>query len=133
LERIRSEVLLYDENGSARRGEPIEPLQQHGVQLGLADLDGWIAPDQVEAHRLVDVVGSAHFEIGDLEVARVVGCELSCSLVHVDRDHPCLWSATGQSESDRAGSAAQIEKHSVSRWLGCIGEQELGSGVETTM
>lgn len=70
----------------ARRRETVEPSYEHGVQFFLADLDRRIAPDHVESQRVVDVVGSLHVDVGDLEAMGIVGSEFTRSLVHVDGD-----------------------------------------------
>ncbi|MEY3033837.1 MAG: hypothetical protein RLZ86_459 [Actinomycetota bacterium] len=48
LQRVRTEILLDDEDGPPRGRESFEPSQQHGVQFVLAHFDGRIAPDQIE-------------------------------------------------------------------------------------
>ncbi len=93
LQRIRAEILLDDQDRPTRWVQANEPTQEHAMELGLADLDGWVAPDQVESERLIDFVGSTSVEIRHIETTRVVVRQLTGSFVHVDGDHTRLWSA----------------------------------------
>lgn len=131
LQRVGTQVLLDDQDRSTCRRQAIEPAHEHGVQFSFADFDWRIAPDQIEADRLVDVVGRAHLEIRHGETTRVVDGEATGPLVHIDGDHTCLRSAAGQGERDRTGSASEIEERATLRWIGCVGEQVLRTGVES--
>lgn len=103
------------------------------MQFGLADLDRWIAPDQIEGRRRIDLVGSVDDEIRGVQPTRVAFGELARPGVDVDRDDSCRGSTAGECQRDRAGTATQIEKDAGLGWSGRVGEQELGAGVEPSV
>ena len=103
------------------------------MQLGLAHLDRRIAPDEIESRRLVDVVGRHDLHVVEVEPSGIVGGESSSALVHVDRHHTGGRPTAGECESDRAGTASEVEKDSTRGRFGRVGEQELGADVEAAM
>lgn len=133
LQRIRAEVLLHDENRPTRRRQPVEPVAEHLVQNGFADLDRGIAPDEIEAKVGIDSFRVEHVEIRHAEPTRIAFGEFAGTIVDVDGDDPSARTTAGESQSDRAGSAPEIEEDAIVGWFRCIGQEKLGADVETAV
>ncbi len=133
MKRVGTEILLHDENRPTGRRQSAEPVPEHFVQCGLADLDGRIAPDEIEAKFGIHLLGVDHVEIRHSEPSRVAFGEVASSLVHVDGDDAGSRSPSGERQCDRTCSTAQIEEHAIVGRRGRIGEQVLGAGVEPTV
>ncbi len=103
------------------------------MQFGFPDLDRGIAPDEIEAKVGIDSFGVEHVEIRHAEPTRVAFGELAGTFVDVDGDDPSAWTTAGEGQSDRAGSAPEIQEHAVVGWFRCIGQEELGADVETAV
>ena len=133
LQRVRAEVLLHDENRVTGGRESVEPAIEHGVKFDLADLDGRVAPHEIEAKVGIDGVGIAYVEIRHTESTRVAFGEFARAGVDVDGEHVGPRTTTGEGQGDRTGPAAEVEEHTFVGWRRSIGEEELGSGVEATV
>ena len=124
-------MALHDEHRGTRRPQSIEPRGEQLVELGLADSDRRVRPDQVEAQLLVDIRRRVDVDIAQ-SVANGVPCaQVAGALVDIDSEHPSGWRPASQREGDRPGAATEVEEVASGRRCRRLAEQQLGTRVET--
>jgi peptide deformylase len=123
-------VSLHDEDGCAGRRQAAEPRLQQLVQLGLADADRWVGPDQVVALCCVDVARCRDLDVVKTVAGGVGSAQQTGALVDIKRDDPGGRCAAGQREGDRTGAASKVEEHTRTGWRWCLTQEERRAGVE---
>lgn len=124
---------MHDEHGATGSVQPIEPVQEQGMQLGLADADRRVRPDHVEPLRSLDLVGGDDLDVLDAVALGVPGAQRTGPLVDVDRRHVRRGGAAGEREGDRPATAAEVEQRPGSGRRRRLAQQQLGAGIEAAM
>lgn len=129
---------MHHENGFPVFVQAVQPCPQKIVQGGFADLDGRVAPDDIEAHRfsgdtVADVIGVGHEDRIEMQAPSIVEDQVSSPLVHIDRPDPCLGTAQRHGHGDGAGAGTEIQEDTGVGEIGCFAQEDLGSRIEAAM
>ena len=115
VQRVRAEVALHDEPGVRPGLEPRQPVQQHVVQLVLADPDRRVRPDRREFDVGGNILGQAGVDVGEAEVCGVAAHQIQRTLVDIHRPHRGVGGLEGEGEGDRTPAAAEVEQVAAGR------------------
>lgn len=100
------------------------------MQQLLADTNGWVRPQQVEAHVIRHLRFVAHRDVRDTVARKGGTCRVAGALVHVDGPNRGARTRERKERRDGAASATEVAKDTRFRCQRCIFEQYARTPVE---